>query len=110
MRRVIGPDLHSVAHITGGGIVGNVPRALPDHLDAVIDMNSFVTPEIFFEIQRRGDVSAEEMVRVFNCGLGMTLCVDESSVNTVIDVAQAHGITATRVGHVTAGSRKVQLL
>jgi len=110
LRRVIGPDLHSVAHITGGGIVGNVPRALPDHLDAVIDMNSFVTPEIFFEIQRRGDVSAEEMVRVFNCGLGMTLCVDESSVNTVIDVAHAHGITATRVGHVTAGSRKVQLL
>jgi len=58
LRQELGAAVHAVAHVTGGGIVGNVGRLLPDDLDAVIDMESFPTPEIFFEIQRRGPVSA----------------------------------------------------
>jgi phosphoribosylformylglycinamidine cyclo-ligase len=64
MREALGGAVHAVGHVTGGGIVGNVGRILPSTLDAVIDLTSFETPEIFFEIQRRGGVKAEEMVRV----------------------------------------------
>ena len=104
------PDaVHAIAHVTGGGIVGNVARVLPGDLDAVIDLDGFATPEIFFEIQRRGPVSAHEMVRVFNCGLGMVLVVDPLAANDVIAIAGDHGVEATRVGRVEAGAGAVRL-
>ncbi len=109
LRREIAGAIHAVAHITGGGLVGNVPRALPAHLDAVIEMDSFPTPEIFFEIQRRGRVAPDEMVRVFNCGLGMVVAVDVNAAEAAVTVARAAGVDAMIVGRVTAGSRKVQL-
>jgi len=62
-------------------------RILPAALDAVIDMTSFETPEIFFEIQRRGAVNSEEMVRVFNCGLGMVVAIDASASDAAITLA-----------------------
>jgi len=105
----LGLAVHAAAHITGGGIVGNVVRILPDHLDAHIDMTSFTTPEIFFEIQRRGRVSADEMVRVFNCGLGMVVAVDPSAANAAIDIARANGLDASLVGTVRLGAQKVVL-
>jgi phosphoribosylformylglycinamidine cyclo-ligase len=101
--------LHAVAHITGGGIVGNVPRALPKNLDAHIEMASFLTPEIFFEIQRRGNVSADEMVRVFNCGLGMTVFLEKDAASEALDIASKAGIVATVVGEVREGSGTVML-
>ncbi len=109
LRDELGAALHAVAHITGGGIVGNVVRLLPEGLDAVIDMESFPTPEIFFEIQRRGPVAAEEMVRVFNCGLGMVLALDASAVNAAVTLARANGVDASIVGGVRTGSREVVL-
>ena len=109
MRDELAGALHAVAHITGGGIVGNVVRALSDATDAVIDMSSFDTPEIFYEIQRRGAVSAEEMVRVFNCGLGMTVMLDADAADAAIDISRGVGVEATIVGEVIEGSRKVQL-
>lgn len=107
IKKALGSQLHGVAHITGGGIVGNVPRMLPDHLDAVIDTTAYETPEIFFEIQRRGRVSAEEMLRVFNCGLGMVLSVARENVEATIALAGEHGVVATEVGVVNSGSGKV---
>jgi phosphoribosylformylglycinamidine cyclo-ligase len=101
--------VHAVAHVTGGGIMGNVVRILPPTLDAVIDMESFDTPQIFFEIQRRGKISAEEMVRVFNCGLGMVVAVDPHSVEAAVSLAGAQGVAATVVGTVRLGSGKVVL-
>jgi phosphoribosylformylglycinamidine cyclo-ligase len=80
---------------------------LPDHLDAVIDTTAYETPEIFFEIQRRGRVSAEEMLRVFNCGLGMVLSVARENVEATIALAGEHGVVATEVGVVNSGSGKV---
>jgi len=109
LRDELGAALHAVAHITGGGIVGNVVRLLPEGLDAVIDMESFPTPEIFFEIQRRGPVAAEEMVRVFNCGLGMVLALDASAVNAAVTLARANGVDASIVGAVRTGSGEVVL-
>jgi phosphoribosylformylglycinamidine cyclo-ligase len=101
--------VHAAAHITGGGILGNVVRILPPTLDAVIDMTSFVTPEIFFELQRRGQISADEMVRVFNCGLGMVVALSPSIAAAAITVARSCGIDAGVVGEVREGSGQVVL-
>jgi len=109
LRHELGAAVHAVAHVTGGGIVGNVVRLLPDALDAVIDMESFPTPEIFYEIQRRGPVSAHEMVRVFNCGLGMVVAVDPSAAEAAVTVARSLGLGASLVGAVRAGTREVVL-
>lgn len=107
--RELGAGVHAVAHITGGGIVGNVVRLLPDDLDAIIDMESFPTPEIFFEIQRRGPVAAEEMVRVFNCGLGMVVAMDPSAAEAALTLARTSGVDASIVGEVRAGTKQVVL-
>jgi phosphoribosylaminoimidazole (AIR) synthetase len=74
-------DCTAVAHITGGGITGQrgAPRAARTLRRGDPPRRSFETPEIFFEIQRRGQVSADEMVRVFNCGLGMVVVVDRQT-------------------------------
>jgi phosphoribosylformylglycinamidine cyclo-ligase len=109
LRQELGGALHAVAHVTGGGIVGNVVRILPEDLDAVLDMTSFETPEIFLEIQRRGGVSSEEMVRVFNCGLGMVVAMDVSAAEAAITLVRTLGITATIVGEVRSGGQKVVL-
>ena len=105
----LGNSLHAAAHITGGGIVGNVARILPSTCDAVIHLDAFETPEIFFEIQRRGGVSAQEMVRVFNCGLGMVVCVDADEVDEAIAAAEAQGVEASLVGHARPGTGQVSL-
>jgi phosphoribosylformylglycinamidine cyclo-ligase len=109
LRNDLGAALHACAHITGGGIVGNVSRILTPGLDAVIDMESFETPEIFFEIQRRGRVHADEMVRVFNCGVGMVLAVDSSAADAAVSLARAGGIPAMIVGSVRSGTGQVAL-
>jgi phosphoribosylformylglycinamidine cyclo-ligase len=107
LRPELGGAVHAAAHITGGGIVGNVARILSEDLDAVVDMDSFETPEIFFEIQRRGHVHADEMVRVFNCGLGMVVALEASAVDAAISVARANEVLAMVVGSVRSGTGKV---
>ncbi len=102
-------SVHACAHITGGGITGNVKRILKSDLDALIDMESFETPEIFFEIQRRGRVHADEMVRVFNCGLGMVLAIEAADADAAIVLAKETGVTAMIVGEVRSGTGEVVL-
>ena len=109
LRNDLGDAVHACAHITGGGIVGNVARILTPDLDAHIDMESFVTPEIFFEIQRRGRVHADEMVRVFNCGLGMVVALDVSVADAAMSLARADGISAMMVGTIRSGTGEVVL-
>jgi phosphoribosylformylglycinamidine cyclo-ligase len=107
LRRELGAGVHAVAHVTGGGIVGNVARLLSGPVDAAIDMESFPTPEIFYEVQRRGPVGAEEMVRVFNCGLGMVLALDASVGDAAVTLARASGLGASVVGQVRSGTGEV---
>ncbi|HEV7958881.1 MAG TPA: phosphoribosylformylglycinamidine cyclo-ligase [Acidimicrobiales bacterium] len=109
LRQEFGAGVHAAAHITGGGIVGNVGRLLANDLDAVIEMDAFATPEIFFEIQRRGPVSAQEMVRVFNCGLGMVVALDPSAAEAAVTLARASGVDASIVGALCPGARQVLL-
>jgi len=109
LRNELGAAIHACAHITGGGIVGNVARILTPQLDAFIEMDSFETPQIFFEIQRRGHVHADEMVRVFNCGLGMVVAVDASAADATVSTARANGVSAMVVGSIRSGAGEVEL-
>jgi len=109
MKKKMGDGLRAVAHITGGGIMGNVVRIVPPTRDAVIHLDAFETPEIFFEIQRRGQVSADEMVRVFNCGLGMVVVVDPDETDTAVEEARAQGLGAAVIGNLRSGSGSVVL-
>ena len=87
----LGEALHACAHITGGGIVGNLPRALPDGLGAVLDRSTWDEPRVFAEIARLGPVAEDEMDRVFNRGVGMALVVDAGAVGAALARARSGG-------------------
>lgn len=96
--------LHACAHITGGGIVGNLPRALPDGLGAVLRRSEWEEPRIFEEIRRLGAVEEDEMDRVFNRGIGMTLVVDASEVDPALSALNKGGCPGRLIGEVVAGA------
>jgi phosphoribosylformylglycinamidine cyclo-ligase len=101
--------IHAMAHITGGGLPGNVRRALPNDLDAVIDASSWAAPNEFEVLQRAGDVSREEMFRTFNMGVGMVVITDAHSADAVMASARAAGVDAWLAGRVVAGTGSVIL-
>ena len=88
----------ALAHITGGGLVDNVPRVLPDHLAAEIDLSVIDVPPVFRWLAR--PVAPGEMLRTFNCGIGMVLVVAPDSVAAVTEVLTRHGETVTRIGEI----------
>ena len=94
--REAGSDIGALAHITGGGWEGNVPRTLPAGLGVEVDVGSWPVPPIFTLIQQRGDIADEEMVRTFNVGIGMTAVVPAD----VTDAALAAVADARRIGRV----------
>lgn len=102
-------DVRAVAHITGGGLQGNLNRVLPDSADAAIDTSSWGVPPIFAELQRLGDVPTDDMFRTFNMGIGMTLVVPDAEVASICDLLLEHGHPATKIGSITAGSGVVHL-
>ncbi len=102
--------VHAVAHITGGGIEGNVPRALPDGLRAVLDRGTWDIPRIFGEIRRLGNVTAGEMARVFNLGLGMVMMVDPGCVDDALGALAGADVSAMVVGRVEAGRPGVEFI
>lgn len=106
LQRVV--DVRAVAHITGGGIRGNLSRVLPARCDAVVDRRSWEPPRIFDEIQRLGDVTDDEMVSVFNLGVGMIVVVAEQEVYRALDVLRAAGHQAHVVGEITNGHGEVR--
>lgn len=101
-------EVHAVAHITGGGLPGNLNRALPPRADAVIDPTSWTWPTVFSELQRIGDVSTDEMRKVFNLGVGMVAVVPERRAAKAIDELRSHGQRAWVIGEVVAGSGQVR--
>lgn len=92
--------LRSAAHITGGGLPGNLPRALPDGMRAVLDAGAWPLPPVFSWLARTGGVAADEMLRVFNCGIGMALVVAEADVDAAVALLAEHGEAAVRIGRV----------
>jgi phosphoribosylformylglycinamidine cyclo-ligase len=102
-------DVHAVAHITGGGLPGNVVRVLGAGVDAVFDRSRWVTPRIFAEVQRAGGVDDDEMARVFNLGLGMVVAVAEADVDAALNALGGAGQAAQPVGRLEPGRRRVHL-
>jgi phosphoribosylformylglycinamidine cyclo-ligase len=93
-------QIHAMAHITGGGIAGNVPRVLPDGIGVVLDPRKWPRPELFDIIQRAGNIEESEMRRTFNLGLGMVLVVEAAGADTVLRELAANGLRAAIVGEV----------
>jgi len=98
-----------LAHVTGGGLPGNLARILPRVCDAVIRPGSWEVPEIFTEIQRLGEVSDEEMARVFNLGIGMVAAVPAGEVFRAHDLLRSHGVESVDIGEVVPGDGTVRL-
>lgn len=96
-------DVRAAAHITGGGIAGNLERALPEHLAARLDSSAWERRPIFAFLQDTGGIAEAEMRRVFNLGLGMVLVVAPEAVGQVLETLRARGETATVVGEVAPG-------
>jgi phosphoribosylformylglycinamidine cyclo-ligase len=99
--------VHGVSHITGGGLVDNIPRVLPDGLEVVLNRSSWRREVVFDWLQREGKVADAEMYRVFNCGIGMTVQVSASDADRAISVLSAAGQEALIIGEVRAGTRGV---
>lgn len=92
--------VHALAHITGGGLIENIPRVLPDHLCVRLDCSTWEMPAVFPWVARAGGVPWDEMFRAFNCGIGMVLIVDQGVASRVMDVLHDHGEVAQVIGHV----------
>ncbi len=94
--------VHAAAHITGGGLPGNVPRVLPAGVRAVIDARAWKRPAVFDWLQEMGGIEDFEMYRTFNCGIGMVLVLDAADAEKALKLLQAAGETAAIIGHVEA--------
>lgn len=103
-------DVHGMAHITGGGLYDNVPRVLPDTVDAVFDRSSWKVPAIFGFIQEAGDIDREEMFRVFNMGIGMVVMVGKKDANAAMELLKKAKQKPVMIGEVTAGTGKSVLI
>ncbi len=97
--------IHAVAHITGGGLLENVPRVLPRGLHARIDAGNWEQPRLMAFLQAQGHIEPEEMARTFNCGIGMVLAVAESGVPSLMTDLLSAGETPHVIGVIEAGTR-----
>jgi phosphoribosylformylglycinamidine cyclo-ligase len=98
------------AHITGGGLTENLPRALPGGLDAQIDLDSWTPPPVFGWLARNAGIAEREMLRTFNCGLGFMAIVSEECSGHVIDAFQGAGEKAWRVGALVPGDGEAKVV
>ena len=92
--------VHAISHITGGGLLENIPRVLPDHLAAKLDPASWTQPEIFQWLQDLGNIATSEMYRVLNCGVGMVVVISKESSNEAINHLNSCGENAWLIGEV----------
>lgn len=97
----------AIAHITGGGLPENVVRVLPEDLDARIDTSAWARPPLFNWLQEQGRIEESELLRTFNCGIGMVIAVRPDDVSTAREALEAAGETVLEIGSVTAGSGQV---
>jgi phosphoribosylformylglycinamidine cyclo-ligase len=96
--------IKALAHITGGGLVDNLPRILPSNCDAVIETKSWRVPRIFQILQENGDIDLREMYQVFNMGIGMVAIVSQENVKRAMAILKAKPI-----GEIDRGTSKVRL-
>lgn len=99
-------DIHAMAHITGGGLLENIPRVLPENAQAVINKDSWQLPDIFQWLQEHGNVETTEMHRTFNCGVGMVLITDANDVDAIIKDLKKNGEHAWHLGMIEPGDKE----
>jgi phosphoribosylformylglycinamidine cyclo-ligase len=99
-------SIHAIAHITGGGLLENVPRILPPGTKAVIDRKSWEWPEIFQWLQAQGNIQTNEMYRTFNTGVGLVICLSQREADTALDILKAAGESAWILGHVASNDAR----
>ena len=99
----------AVVHVTGGGLAGNLVRVLPKHLDVNVSSGSWEPPRIFGEIQHLGEITDDEMRKVFNLGIGMVCVVPADDAYRAIDILRTHGHRAVQIGQVEKGSGLVNV-
>ena len=102
--------VHALAHITGGGLTENLPRVLPEGLNAAIDLNAWEFPETFKWLQQQGNVSQADMLTTFNCGIGMIVCVDAGDEAQTKDVLSKQGETVFSIGEIVEGEGKPEVV
>ena len=102
------PKVHALAHITGGGIPGNLVRVLPEGCAALVNAGSWSWPPLFRVLKSAGDVSLPEMRRVFNLGIGMIAVVARDDVDAARDAARRAGVETWIIGEIVAGERGVR--
>ncbi|MDR1350298.1 MAG: phosphoribosylformylglycinamidine cyclo-ligase, partial [Zoogloeaceae bacterium] len=95
-----------MAHITGGGLLENVPRVLPENTVAVLEKSAWSRPPLFDWLQQEGQVAEEEMHRVFNCGIGMVVIVAREDADAAQSLLQQNGETVWRIGRIAARQGK----
>ena len=91
-----------IVHVTGGGLIDNIPRVLPENCSAAIDLSSWRLPPVFEWLQQAGGIAQREMLRTFNCGVGMVLAVDAGDVATALEQLAAMGEEAWEIGEIVA--------
>ena len=99
--------VHGIAHITGGGVAGNLKRVLPEHCSAELNRANWPQPAIIDWLQQAGDIDDDELLRTFNCGLGMVVVVAPEQASAVLDALNRHGEQSFIVGKIGTGSRGV---
>lgn len=110
VRPLLDADLvHAMAHITGGGIPGNLIRILPENIAAVVDTTLWRTPDVFNFLQQTGRVARDEMFRVFNMGIGIILVVDADKTRDILKMLADSGEQGMVIGNLIAGPREVRL-
>jgi phosphoribosylformylglycinamidine cyclo-ligase len=109
LRPVLG-RIHGMAHITGGGLPGNVNRALPDTLDAELDAASWEVPNLFRQLERAGAVERAEMYRTFNMGVGMVVITDEANAPAIEASAASAHLGSWRLGRIVRGAGQVRII
>src|SRR5690606_36846409 len=96
-------QVNALSHITGGGLLENIPRVLPAHTVAAIDSNTWVLPSVFQWLQAAGNIETQELYRTFNCGIGMVICLPEDQVTAATQLLQAQGETVFVLGTIESG-------
>lgn len=102
--------VHALAHITGGGLTENLPRVLPENLNAAINLNAWELPEIFKWLQEQGNISQADMLTTFNCGIGMIVCVDAKDEAETIESLTQQGETVFSIGEIVSSSGKPEVI
>ena len=99
-------DINGIAHITGGGITENIPRILPEYTTAYISLSSWDIPEVFYEIKEAANITLYELLRVFNCGIGMCIIVDKEDCDRALEIINNNNEVGTIIGNVIKGKNK----